>query len=274
MKKFYLICISFLLFLSGCSGQDNSNSSTVYESESINTNKDFSVDYLDQVAAIEIDDVVEGKYKESIRCNLTREEVEGLKEIKDSLELSDITEKELSYQYKLNLYDKDGNLITYWEVVNFYYIIDGNGQFINNDGELEAWIEGVEESRDLITEIYDRTPGENYFSELCNISKGNGQEVVDHYDGVEYISFDLDGEDIQSLNSLCESIGVIEEPKEKIKYRDDLYYTMDVYTDTGEYYEFYISNDGTVYIQLKQTYQVVGDDVYAWFRGIEEKYGL
>jgi len=237
----------------------------------------LDLSYLEQIKIVEIVDSWEGKYKEELQVSLTKEEVEALKKLGTNIEpyrdKLDSLNKSL-YRYRLNLCDDSGNILDTWDVLVGDLIADSEGQHLYVYGDLKLWLEAVEDSHDLDTLVYDRTPGDEYFSDLSNIYKGNGREEVDHTEGVDYITFDLDDDDIKGLQKLDNTIHIIDQPKEKIVYMDDIYYKVSVYANSGEYYNFFVSYEGVVYIQTEKSYQVTGEGVEEWFRKIENKYGL
>ncbi|MBE5933702.1 MAG: hypothetical protein E7263_09825 [Lachnospiraceae bacterium] len=281
MKRICLLCIAMTLLLSGCNGQkdietttvDGSSRSTEITQTQEDINMEFNVDYINKVTTIQVVDVVDGVYKEDLCIDITKDDVEKLKGIQIPQGTGNMM-GEAGFIYKLNMLDENGNVIAFWNIAITKQILDHNGQLISKDGELKEWIKSIEKTYNISTKVYDRTPGTEYFSDLKNIKKGGGEEVVDYYEGLEYIKFELDEDDIVGLQSLTDTICVDEEPKVKIKDRDDLYYRLDVYTNTDGSYEFYVMYDGTIYIQTKQTYQVIGDGVEEYFRKLESKYGL
>lgn len=281
MKKILLLCVVMTLFLSGCNDSKNIESTTVAggsQSTETNqtqeeTNMEFNVEYIEQISTIQAVDVVDGVYKEGLCIDLTKEDVEKLKNIPVT-QGTGIALGENGFLYKLNMCDENGNVVASWKIAITKQILDQKGQLIAKDGELNDWIKHIEKTYDISKKVYDRTPGPKYFASLKDVKKGDGEEFVDYYEGLEYIKFELDEEDIAGIQNLCEAIGVDEEPKDKIKNRDDLYYILNVYTSTDGSYEFYIMLDGTIYVQTKQTYQVIGDGVEEYFRKLESKYGL
>ncbi len=282
MKKIHILCLTIAFCLSGCSSKKDSNLMTNIEVESQNTeinhtqednDMKFNVDYINQVASIQVTDSIEGEYVEVLCIDIAQEDVEKLKSIQIAEGTGDIP-GDAGFKYKLNMYDKDGDLVATWKVVRSKRILDHKGQLIAKDGELKEWAQGIENTYNISSKVYGRTPGENYFTELKNAYKGGGDESVDYYEGLEYIKFELDEEDIKGLQMLADTICVDEEPKEKIKYRDDLYYLVTVYTANDGVYYFSVMLDGTVYVQPKQTYQVLGQGVEDYFRKLESKYGL
>lgn len=284
MKRVRILCLAviFMVYLSGCVLPFYNNGGKLPDQpwqRPDHSNAVIQVDYLDSVTSIEVTDVAVDMYTENLSIMLTTEEIEALKELKDTLELSDKSwNSKDAYDYKLKLYNADGDLVTSWRVTNSYYIRDGWGQCFDENEELKAWIDAIEDSHNIYGKIYDRTQGENYFYVLSRVEKGNAKEVVDYDAGLEYIYFDLDEEDIESFQTLEDSICVIEEPRMSIdemhELHGDLYYTLDVYTEEGCAYHFYITYDGTIYVRPKYAFVVTGEGVEEWFRTLEAKYGL
>ena len=238
---------------------------------------ELDLSYLSQVKTIEVVDVFDGKYKEELRVALTQEEIESLMNLDTKVEpyrdKLDSLNKSL-YIYRLNMCDDGGNVLATWDILVGDLVVDSEGQQLYVYGDLKMWLDDMEKSHDLDTLVYDRTPGDKYFADLGSVCKGNGRENVNHTDGVEYVAFDLDDEDIKGLKELEKNIQITEQPREKIKDMTDIYYNLTVYSDKGENYYFYISYDGNIYIQTEKSYQVVGEGVEEWFREIEAKYGL
>ena len=278
MKKTLVIFAAIVVMLTGCSkGGEEGTITTVTQEATTEVadiaNGDLNLDYLEKVAYIEIDDFVKGKYKESIWCKLTDEEVEALKEMAGDIERSETPENiSLSY-YGLYLYDENGTLITCWDVAHAYCVVDGEGQSMDKDGALKPWLESIEKAHNITYDIYDRTPGDKYFAGLENINQGFGSENANHSAGTENIFFYLDEEDIASLKSL--DMEITGQPKEYTYNNQNLYYSVDTFMPSGaEGYSFDVMLDGTVYITTGQLYQVAGEGVEEWFREIEAKYGL
>lgn len=243
---------------------------------------ELDLGYLDEVTSIEIVDSYEGKYEEELLIMLTEEEISSLKAIKDMIKPEPLPwdSNSVGYEgYKMKLYDKDGSLLTSW---NYTFwpnkIVDTQGQFLEYDDALKEWIKDVEETEDVISALYARTPGENYFAELVNAEKGHGEDCTDRAGDNEYISFDLDEEDICTLQELTDTICIIEKSpltiKEMDREYDNLKYSFSVYTDTEASYDFYVTDDGSVYIQTKYTFRVGGEGIEEWFRTLEAKYSL
>lgn len=301
MKKAYVKGIVVAVFLlggvglSGCRGlnpgnmtmpEESSETGMIITQEEISQSEmsDIELDlgYLDEVTSIEIVDSYEGKYEEELYIELTAEEVAALKAIKDKIKPEPLPweSNSVGYDgYKMNLYDKDGNLLTTW---NYSFwpnkIVDTQGQFLEYDDALKEWIKEMEETEDVSFKLYARTPGENYFAELVNADHGNGEDCTDRAGDNEYIRFDLDEEDICTLQELTDTICIIEKSPLTIKEMDHEYdnlkYIISVYTDTEASYEFYATDDGSIYIQTKYTFLVGGEGVEEWFRTLEAKYGL
>ena len=211
----------------------------------------------------------------------TAEEIAALKGMKDRMVSEPLPWESngVGYSgYKMNMYDKDGNLLTSWNCGSYYRIIDSQGQFIDINDELREWKKGMEKAHDVSFSIYARTPGENYFAELVNADHGNGIEVYLANGSDDYIRFDLDDEDLYTLQELTDTICVIRKSpltiKEMDQEYDNLKYTMSVYTNTEASYDFVITDDGSIYIQTKYTFLVGGEGVEEWFRTLEAKYGL
>lgn len=245
-------------------------------------NVELDLEYLDKVTSIEIVDSYEGKYEEELLIVLTEEEVSALKEIKEEIKPEPLPweSNSVGYDgYKMNMYDKDGKLLTSW---NYSFrpnkIVDTKGQFLDYDDALKEWIKEMEETEDVSFKLYARTPGENYFAELVNADHGHGEDCTDRAGDNEYIHFDLDEEDICTLQELTDTICIIEKSPMTIEEMDQEYdnlkYSFSVYTDTEASYEFYATDDGSVYIQTKYTFLVGGEGVEEWFRTLEAKYGL
>ena len=242
---------------------------------------EINVDYLDEVASIEITDVEEWKYRERMNITLTSEEVEALKDIKDCINPSpmpwDVKERYCD-GCRMNLYDAQGNLITCWYNDLLFKIVDDSGQFLSLDAELEEWMEAIVKSHDLYSAIYSRAPGLKYFSELENAETGKGIENYLPNGSNDYIRFDMDEEDISSLRELADKMTVTGEAQLSINEMeheyDNIRYHLSVYTNTEVCYDFYITDEGCVYIQTEGSYQVVGEGVAEWFRNLEAKYGL
>lgn len=301
MKKAFIKGVVGIIFLlgsvglSGCSGLNPGNMTMPEESsetgiiitqeetsQSEMSDTELDLEYLDEVASIEIVDSYERKYEEELLIVLTGDEVSSLKEIKDKIkaEPQPWESNSVGYDgYKMNMYDKDGNLLTSW---NYSFwpnkIVDTKGQFLDYDDALKEWIKEMEETEDVSFKLYARTPGENYFAELVNADHGNGEDCTDRAGDNEYIRFDLDEEDICTLQELTDTICIIEKSPMTIEEMDQEYdnlkYSFSVYTDTEASYEFYATDDGSVYIQTKYTFLVGGEGVEEWFRTLEAKYGL
>lgn len=289
MRKTFIkgsIAIAFLLGsigLSGCTGLNPENVPIIEEILPSETeNVELDLEYLDEVSSIEIADSYEGKYEEELSIVLTEEEVLALKEIKEEIKAEPLPWEynSVGYDgYKMNLYDKDGNLLTSW---NYSFwpnkIVDTQGQFLDYDDALKEWIKDMEETEDVSFKLYARTPGENYFAELVNAEKGHGEDCTDRAGDNEYISFDLDEKDIRTLQELTDTICIIEKSPLTIKEMDHEYdnlkYSFSVYTDMDASYDFYVTDDGSIYIQTKYTFLVGGEGVEEWFRTLEVKYGL
>ncbi len=289
MKKAFIkgsIAIAFLLGsigLSGCTGLNPGNAPIIEEILPSETETvELDLEYLDEVTSIEIVDSYEGKYEEELLIVLTEEEITALKAIKDKIkpEAMPWETNSVGYDgYKMNMYDKDGNFLTSW---NYSFwpnkIVDTQGQFLDYDDALKEWIKDMEETEDVSFKLYARTPGENYFAELINADHGHGEDCTDRAGDNEYISFDLDEEDICTLQELTDTICIIEKSPLTIKEMDHEYdnlkYIIYVYTDTDAPYDFCVTNDGSIYIQTKYTFLVGGEGVEEWFRTLEAKYGL
>ncbi len=283
MKRLFLTSLAAMFILSGCTRLNPEDVPIIEEILPSETETvELNLEYLDEVVAIEIVDSYEGKYEEELYIELNAEEVSALKAIKDEIKSEPLPweSNSVGYEgYKMNLYDKDGNLLTSW---NYTFwpnkIVDAQGQFLNYDTELKEWIKEMEETHDVIFSLYARTPGENYFAELVNADHGHGEDCTDRAGDNEYISFDLDDEDIFTLQELTDTICIIEKSpltiKEMDQEYDNLKYIVDVYTDTESSYSFCITDDGSVYIQTKYTFLIGGEGVEEWFRTIEAKYGL
>ena len=283
MKRLFLTSLAAMFILSGCTRLNPEDMPILEEILPSETETvELDLEYLDKVVAIEIVDSYEGKYEEELYIELNEEEIAALKGIKDRIKSEPLPweSDSVGYDgYKLNMYDKDGNLLTSW-LFTFYpnKIIDTQGQFLDYDNELKEWIDNMEETEDVISALYARTPGENYFSELINADFGGGEDCTDRAGDNEYISFDLDEEDIRTLQALTDTICIIEKSpmtiKEMDREYDNLKYSVNVYTDTDASYDFVITNDCSVYIQTKYTFLVGGEGVEEWFRTLEAKYGL
>ena len=289
MKKAYVKGIMIVVFLlgsvglSGCTRFNPENVPIIEEILPSETETvELNLEYLDEVASIEIVDSYEGKYEEELLIVLTEEEVLALKEIKEEIKSEPLPweSNSVGYDgYKMNMYDKDGNLLTSW---NYSFwpnkIVDTQGQFLDYDDALKEWIKEMEETEDVSFKLYARTPGENYFAELVNADHGNGIEVYLANGSDDYIHFDLDDEDLYTLQELTDTICVIRKSpltiKEMDQEYDNLKYTMSVYTNTEASYDFVITDDGSIYIQTKYTFLVGGEGVEEWFRTLEAKYGL
>ena len=283
MKRLFLTSLAAMFILSGCTRLNPEDVPIIEEILPSETETvELNLEYLDEVVAIEIVDSYEGKYEEELYIKLTAEEIAALKEIKDKIKPEPLPweSNSVGYDgYKMNLYDKDGNLLTTW---NYSFwpdkIVDTQGQFLEYDDALKEWIKEMEETEDVSFKLYARTPGENYFAELVNADHGHGEDCTNRTGDNEYISFDLDEEDICTLQELTNTICIIEKSPMTIKEMDQEYdnlkYSFSVYTDTEASYEFYATDDGSVYIQTKYTFLVGGEGVEEWFRTLEAKYGL
>lgn len=294
MKRVFLTSLAAMVILSGCMGlnpgnmtmpEESSEISIIDEQEVVSEIEqqavELNLDYLDEVARIEITDNVEGEYIGEFYIVLTEEEVNALKEIKDCIKSDpepwSIKENRY-YDCKMNMYDKDGNLVDCWRCDFLFLIADEEGQILEIKDELDDWLDDVKEAHDLYSAKFSRIPGENYFAEIRNAEKGSGIENYLPNGSNDYISFSLDEEDIRTLRELADTMYVLEEPHTPINDLDDIYeelkYDISIYTDTDESYCFYVMADGTIYVQPDNCYEVVGEGVEEWFRTIEAKYGL
>lgn len=282
MKRLFLTSLAAMFILSGCTRLNPEDVPIIEEILPSETETvELNLEYLDEVVAIEIVDSYEGKYEEELYIKLTAEEIAALKGMKDRMVSEPLPWESngVGYSgYKMNMYDKDGNLLTSWNCGSYYRIIDSQGQFIDINDELREWKKGMEKAHDVSFSIYARTPGENYFAELVNADHGNGIEVYLANGSDDYIRFDLDDEDLYTLQELTDTICVIRKSpltiKEMDQEYDNLKYTLSVYTNTEASYDFVITDDGSIYIQTKYTFLVGGEGVEEWFRTLEAKYGL
>lgn len=150
------------------------------------------------IAYIQLGDIVEDSYRESIDCELEQEDIEALKSLKNKLLM---TEKPIVsfYYYKLSIYDKDRNLLDTWTVDVNYRIEAGLGYGIEGEGRLEELLKSVEEKNGISYEkVCSRVPGENYLEMLDKASDINLVEITEN-NFIEGIDYYLEQEDIEAL---------------------------------------------------------------------------
>ena len=114
MKRLFLTSLAAMFILSGCTRLNPEDVPIIEEILPSETETvELNLEYLDEVVAIEIVDSYEGKYEEELYIKLTAEEIAALKEIKDKIKPEPLPweSNSVGYDgYKMNLYDKDGNL--------------------------------------------------------------------------------------------------------------------------------------------------------------------
>lgn len=270
MKRIIGVLICMLLLLAGCSHKEESNPKKpepAPKEEEVTEVDERCIETLEKAAYIQLGDIVEDSYRESMGCELEQEDIEALKKLKNKLVMTDKPIVSF-YYYKLSIYDKDKNLLDTWTVDVNYRIEAGLGYGIEGEGKLEELLKSVEEKNGITFEkVCSRVPGENYLQMLDKGSDINLVEITEN-NFIEGIDYYLEQEDIEALKKIKEDIEFGETQKEF----DIYHYQIHIYTESGaELYFWVVDYDGKIY---SQDYEMGGEALEQWQSVIEKKSGL
>lgn len=267
MRKSLLLLVFFfgVTFVSACTNDDANNDGDVSQNNVIEDDNEFM--YLDLVTEIELDDIVEDSYIESIYVTLDDEDIDALKKIVSKIEKSEEHPVSKSL-YSLTFYDEKNDVIDVWEVSNVYTVKTGNNIILSRKNELDEWLDMIENKYNITFDIFNRTPGKNYMQQLEQADNAYITEITDN-NFVSGVSCNLDEDDILSFKSLKDEIQIMQE-KQNI---DDYYYKIDFFDINGiELYSFIVDFDGKIYTSTG--FEMTGEKVMNWFGSVEKKYKL
>ena len=223
--------------------------------------------YLNQVTNIELDDIVEGSYLESIYVALDDEDIDALKRIVSKIEKCEKipVSKPL---YSLTFYDEEKNVIDVWKVCDVYTVRTANNIILSRENEFDEWLDMIENKYNITFDIFNRTPGKNNMQQLEQADNAYITEIT-YNNFTSGVSCNLAEDDILSFKSLKNEIQIMQE-KQDI---DDYYYKIDFFDINGaELYSFIVDFDGKIYTSTG--FEMTGEQAINWFGSVEKKYKL
>lgn len=257
----FLLCILNMLFLSSCTNDDRN----ISDDNLIEDDNEFM--YLEQVANIELDDVIKNSYLESIHVNLDNEDIDAFKEIVSKMEKSE-TQPVAKPFYSLTFYDDKMDIIDVWEVCDTYTVKTDNHIIISQQGELSEWLDMIENKYNITFEIFNRTPGENYMKQLEQADNAYITEITDN-NFISGVSCNLEEDDLVSFKLLEDDIQIAQGRRDI----NDYYYQITFYDNNGgQLYTFVIDFDGKIYTSTG--FEVTSQAAIDWFRRVEQNYKL
>lgn len=217
---------------------------------------EMNINYA-EVASIQIVDISDDMYEEKLQYDLTSEQVDGFIASIDDLTLSNKKSGNKGC-YKLNMYDKDGNLIDVWKVNILKYITNNKGETYKSDS-IKTWLKSVEGTFNISLEsIFSRKPAKNYFSLMSEASFGKIHELTEN-NFQESLDIDLNEKDINEMTSSLQNVEFSGTASNNIKKK----YTIDVFNENGAtLYILYADENLKIYNDFG--YEISGGNIKEW----------
>ena len=245
MKKlicFLMMTLFLIITISGCND---------IEEEDNGVSK-----VLTDVYSIKIADVAADMYSSPLQYSLTESEV---KELIDALR--DSPEKQTSFTgylyYSFELYDKDGKFVDKISLDTQKTLKFDSGKTIERTEKMNSILKTIEQKYNITLDIWDRKPGNEYFSLFNLVDHGQIYEITEN-NFVEGLRVDLSRTKCSDISNQIDSISFSNSIIESI----DKKYVFEFYSvDGGTIYILYLDKSGEIFTE--QGYKIDCDSLNA-----------